>query len=175
MRYPQQGRIYLFLDEIQNVKNWDKGIRKIYDLHKYRIIITGSSSELLSSEIATALAGRNISYTGYPFSFREFIKAKGIKEEKESRKYAIKKGLTLKELDEFLEYGAFPEIALTQDTNRKMEILSSYFDAIFFRDIVKRFKLRETGDLGVFLRILLSTMQLTLAQQRYTTIFAASA
>jgi hypothetical protein len=151
---PQEGLIYLFLDEIQNVENWDKWVRKIYDLHKYRIIITGSSSELLSIEIATALAGRNLSYIVYPFSFREFTKAKGVNEEKESLKYSTKKGLILKELDEFLEYGSFPEVALTNNANRKMELLSSYFDAIFFRDMVKRYKLRETGDLSVFLKIL---------------------
>jgi uncharacterized protein len=153
---PQEGIIYLFLDEIQNVQNWDKWVRKIYDMHKYRIVITGSSSELLSIEIATALAGRNLSYTVYPFSFREFAKAKGMNEDKESLKYSTKKGLVLKALDEYLEYGSFPEVALTTDNNRKMELLSSYFDAIFFRDIIKRYKLRETGDLGVFLRILAS-------------------
>jgi len=153
---PQEGIIYLFLDEIQNVQNWDKWVRKIYDMHKYRIVITGSSSELLSIELSTALAGRNLSYTVYPFSFREFAKAKGMNEDKESLKYSTKKGLVLKALDEYLEYGSFPEVALTEDTNRKMELLSSYFDAIFFRDIVKRYKLRETGDLGVFLRILAS-------------------
>ena len=153
---PEEGLIYLFLDEIQNVENWDKWVRKIYDLHKYRIVITGSSSELLSIEIATALAGRNLSYTVYPFSFREFVKAKGIDEEKESFKYSTNKALVLKALDEFLEYGSFPEVALTNDANRKMELLSSYFDAIFFRDIIKRYKLRETGDLGVFLKILAS-------------------
>lgn len=153
---PEEGLIYLFLDEIQNVENWNKWVRKIYDLHKYRIVITGSSSELFSIEIATALAGRNLSYTVYPFSFREFAKAKGLSEEKESLKYSPKKGLVLKALDEFLEYGSFPEVALTNDSNRKMELLSSYFDAIFFRDIVKRYKLRETGDLGVFLRIFTS-------------------
>jgi uncharacterized protein len=151
---PEEGLIYLFLDEIQNVENWDKWVRKIYDMHKYRIVITGSSSELLSIEIATALAGRNLSYTVYPFSFREFTKAKGINEEKDSLRYSTKKGLVLKALDEFLEYGSFPEVALTNNVQRKMELLSSYFDAIFFRDIVKRYKLRETGDLSVFLRIL---------------------
>lgn len=98
---PEEGLIYLFLDEIQNVENWNKWVRKIYDLHKYRIVITGSSSELFSIEIATALAGRNLSYTVYPFSFREFAKAKGLSEEKESLKYSPKKGLVLKALDEF--------------------------------------------------------------------------
>ena len=71
--------IYVFLDEIQIVENWDKWARKIYDTGKYRLIVTGSSSELLSREIATSLAGRNLTYVVYPLSFREYIVAKGLK------------------------------------------------------------------------------------------------
>ena len=71
--------IYVFLDEIQIVENWDKWVRKIYDTGKYRLIVTGSSSELLSREIATSLAGRNLTYVVYPLSFREYIVAKGLK------------------------------------------------------------------------------------------------
>ena len=71
--------IYVFLDEIQIVENWDKWVRKIYDNGKYRLIVTGSSSELLSREIATSLAGRNLTYVVYPLSFREYIVAKGLK------------------------------------------------------------------------------------------------
>ena len=91
-----------------------------------------------------------------PFFWSEFAKAKGIDEAEGSFKYSTNKALVLKALNEFLEYGSFPEVALANDANRKMELLSSYFDAIFFRDIVKRYKLRETGDLGVFLKILAS-------------------
>ena len=54
-------------------------VRKIYDTGKYRLIVTGSSSELLSREIATSLAGRNLTYVVYPLSFREYIVAKGLK------------------------------------------------------------------------------------------------
>ncbi len=153
---PVEGTVYLFLDEIQNVENWDKWIRKIYDTKKYRIIITGSSSQLLSSEIATALAGRNLSYTVYPFSFSEMLKSRGISTEISSIKFSSKKGIVLKALDEFLEYGSFPEVMLSNDPTRKMDLLSSYFDAIFFRDIIKRYNLRETGALNIFLKILAS-------------------
>jgi hypothetical protein len=153
---PMGGIVYLFLDEIQNVENWDKWIRKVYDTKKYRIIITGSSSELLSSEIATALAGRNLSYTVYPFSFSEMLKSKGITAEISGIKFSSKKGTVLKALDEFLEYGSFPEVILSNDTTRKMDLLSSYFDAIFFRDIIKRYNLRETGALNIFLKIIAS-------------------
>ena len=147
-------KIYLFLDEIQTVENWDKWVRKIYDTKKYIILITGSSSELLSSEIATALAGRSLSYVVYPFSFKEMLESRGISIGINSIKYSAKKGIVLKALDEFLEYGSFPEVVLSDNNTRKLELLSSYFDAIFFRDIIKRYNLRETGSLNIFLKSL---------------------
>ncbi len=147
------GMIYVFLDEIQVVENWDKWVRKIYDTGKYRLIVTGSSSQLLSSEIATSLAGRNITYVVYPFSFREYIAAKGLKINK-LQKYSIEKGTVLKVMNDFLEFGSFPEITMTSSISRKLEILSSYFDAIFFKDIVRRYGIREVGELNIFLKIL---------------------
>ena len=153
---PAEGTIYLFLDEIQNVENWDKWIRKVYDTKKYKIIITGSSSELLSSEIATALAGRNLSYTVYPFSFGEVLKSRGMVADIKSIKFSSKKCTMLKLLDEFLEYGSFPEVIFSINNTRKMDLLSSYFDAIFFRDIIKRYNLREIGALNIFLKIIAS-------------------
>ena len=149
------GMIYLFLDEIQVVENWDKWVRKVYDTGMYRLIVTGSSSELLSGEIATSLAGRNLTYVVYPFSFKEYVAAKGLKIDN-LQKYSIEKGTILKALNEFLEYGSFPEIAMTSSVSRRMEILSSYFDAIFFKDMVRRYGIREVGELNIFLRILCS-------------------
>ena len=150
-----EGMIYIFLDELQNVENWEKWVRKIYDTMKYRIIISGSSSKLLSREIATSLAGRNLTYVIYPFSFEEYVSAKKLKITNLD-KYSIHKGIILKALNEFLEYGSFPEIALESSVSRKLEILSSYFDAIFYRDIVRRYGIREIGELEVFLKIISS-------------------
>lgn len=150
-----EGMIYMFLDELQNVENWEKWVRKVYDTMKYRIIISGSSSKLLSREIATSLAGRNLTYVIYPFSFEEYVSAKKIRITNLD-KYSIHKGIILKALNEFLEYGSFPEIALESSVSRKLEILSSYFDAIFYRDIVRRYGIREIGELEVFLKIISS-------------------
>lgn len=150
-----EGTIYIFLDEIQNVENWEKWVRKIYDTMKYRIIISGSSSKLLSREIATSLAGRNLTYVVYPFSFEEYVSAKELRISNLD-KYSIDKGIILKAMDEFLEYGSFPEIALASSVSRKLEVLSSYFDAIFFRDILRRYRIREVGELNVFLKIISS-------------------
>ena len=63
-------KLYLFLDEIQNINRWDKFVRRIADM-KYRINITGSNSKMLSSEIASTLGGRFVIMNIYPYSFSE--------------------------------------------------------------------------------------------------------
>ena len=63
-------KLYLFLDEIQNINRWEKFVRRIADM-KYRINITGSNSKMLSSEIASTLGGRFVIMNIYPYSFSE--------------------------------------------------------------------------------------------------------
>jgi len=136
---------YLYLDEVQNLKGWEIIVREIHDLKKYRIIITGSSSKLLSREIATQLRGRTLSYILLPFSFREYLRAKGIH---------IKDHMSLDEeaklrnsLREYLEYGGFPEVVLCDE---KLRILKEYSDLILFRDFIERHSIRNI-DLARFL------------------------
>jgi len=89
--------VYLFLDEIQNVKDWDKWTRRIYDSRRYKIFISGSSSKLSSKEIATSLRGRNIDFTILPFSFKEFLRAEGFKiKDLETLAYLEERGEILK-------------------------------------------------------------------------------
>lgn len=64
----------LFLDEVQNIPNWERYIRRIHDSSNVRIFVTGSSSRLLSKEIATSLRGRTLSYEIFPFSFAEYLR-----------------------------------------------------------------------------------------------------
>ncbi len=73
--FPQNklDNCYFFFDEIQNVPGWEKFVRRIFDTVTTNIFITGSNSKLLSTEIATELRGRTISYTLYPLSFSEFL------------------------------------------------------------------------------------------------------
>ncbi len=73
----------VILDEIQNVYGWEKWVRKAVDLGKYQVIVTGSSSQLLSSEIATAISGRVIEQTVWPLSFAEALNFKNIRPESE--------------------------------------------------------------------------------------------
>jgi uncharacterized protein len=70
------GKKYLFIDEIQNVKDWEKLIRRLYELKKYFITLTGSSSKMLSTDISTVLRGRSVNYHLYPFSYLEIASQK---------------------------------------------------------------------------------------------------
>jgi hypothetical protein len=128
----------LLLDEIQNVENWEIIVRELHDLKKYRIFLTGSSSKLLSKEIATQLRGRTLSYLLLPFSFREFLLSKGRKIEKWMSKDEEAKLRNL--LKEYLEFGGFPDVVLSR---RKIKILREYFDLILFRDFIERHKIKN--------------------------------
>ena len=151
---PEEAKqTYVFLDEIQNVRDWDKWVRRIHDERRFRIFITGSSSKLLSREIATSLRGRCLSFTLYPFSFAEFLKAKKyLLESLAEIQYSEEKGKVLKLLREYMEFGGFPEVVLQEDEETKNRLLSSYFETIFYKDIVERYGVKNLALLDDFLR-----------------------
>lgn len=128
----------LLLDEIQNVDNWEIIVRELHDLKKYQIFLTGSSSKLLSKEIATQLRGRTLSYLLLPFSFKEFLFSKGKKIEKWVSKDEEAKLRNL--LKEYLEFGGFPDVVLSEN---KIKILKEYSDLILFRDFIERHKIKN--------------------------------
>ncbi len=148
--------IFLFLDEIQNVNNWELWIRRMYDSKKYRIFITGSSSKLLSREIATSLAGRNITYVLYPFSFREFLVAKGVKMGK-SLLYGEERHRINALAREYIINGGFPEIAFEEERETRRRIISAYYDAILYRDIVSRYRIEDVNKLEMVFRYAINT------------------
>ncbi|AGB04676.1 putative ATPase (AAA+ superfamily) [Aciduliprofundum sp. MAR08-339] len=128
----------VFLDEVQNVHGWEHAVRSLIDRGKYRIYLTGSSSKLLSREIATSLRGRTYSYILLPLSFREFMELRGVKigrvisRDDESRIRNV--------LREYIDTGGFPEIVMGSDKER---ILKEYVDMILFRDFVERHNLKN--------------------------------
>lgn len=155
--YPENKgeEICLFLDEIQNIKSWEIAVRRVYDKEKARIFITGSSSKLLSKEIATSLRGRTISYELQPFSFSEILSAKGIKTTPDLP-YSGKRFLVKKILSEYMEFGGFPEVVLAKNENTKIRILQDCFNIMFFRDLVERYSIRNKNLLKELMKYLVS-------------------
>ena len=141
----QKEKICLFLDEIQVVEHWEKAIRRLHESNNYKLFLTGSSSKLLSSEISTLMAGRNITYMTYPFSFSEMVRSKGIVPE---GKVFYRNLASIKEYaNEFIIYGGFPEIVQTTNIESRKRILSSYYESIIFRDIEERYNISDIGQL----------------------------
>ena len=155
--YPErmEETSYLFLDEIQNVKDWESGVRRLHDTERFRIYLTGSSSKLLSKEIASRLRGRGLSFELLPFSFREVLRAKGVKLDRNIA-YSPRRAFVRKAEEEYLELGGFPEVVLEEDPAMKLRILREYVETMFIKDLVERYRLRNTMLLRELMKFLLT-------------------
>lgn len=127
----------ILLDEIQNVKNWERFIRRIYD-EGYKVFITGSNAKLLSGELSTHLTGRHWRLDLYPFSFDEFLRFKKFDLD-EGEKTTENLARLLKLTDEYVENGGFPEFIIYKEH----EYLKRIYSDILYKDLIVRFKIRE--------------------------------
>lgn len=151
-----KGELHVFADEPQNVTGWENAFRSLYD-EGFNIYVTGSSSKLLSKEIATALRGRTISHLLLPFSFREFLKAKNFSHDLMklgSRQHSELLAL----LDEYLDYGGFPEIVMEENQENKKKTLAEYFNTVIYMDLVERHGIRNTQAVKWLLKMLTESM-----------------
>lgn len=139
-------KIVYFLDEIQNIKLWEKWVNNLYT-KKVKVFVTGSNSSLLSSEISTYLTGRNKVIKLFPFSFREFLLLKKIKKD---YKTAEDRRLIYNAFNEYFEKGGFPLVLINDD----IMLSKQYFEDVLNRDIIKRYnikKIKEFNDLVLYL------------------------
>ncbi|MEM2137386.1 MAG: ATP-binding protein [Candidatus Methanomethylicia archaeon] len=120
---------YIFLDEIQVLKEYGGWFRKRLDA---RIYISGSSSLLTPKRIAEELRGRCISYEVYPLSFKEYLSFLGYNIKPEILIYSEERGKILALLRDYLYYGGYPAVALEDDKKR---IIRAYFDSVMVRDL----------------------------------------
>lgn len=142
---------YLFFDEIQNLKNWELFINKLHR-RGYNIVITGSNSKLLSTDLASALTGRHTKIELLPFSFKEYLQAKRYVYDKEKISTPKNKAKLLNLLKKYVVEGGFPNIIL--DNIDYKIYLDTLFDSILFKDIVKRHDIKNAkwiSDLAVYL------------------------
>jgi len=134
---------YFFFDEIQRIKHWELFIRRLLDTENIQVCVTGSSSKLLSSEIATSLRGRGISIEIFPYSFNEFLENHGVFATP-PKSFGIKTAAKLrKAATEYLAIGGFPEIQQL-DKILRTEILQGYVDSVLLKDVVERYQVSNT-------------------------------
>ncbi len=129
---------YLFFDEIQQIDQWEKAIRKLRDLGSYKIFITGSNSGLMESDLSTLLTGRHLSYKIFPLDFKEYLNFKNIRITG-NKDLILNKQKILKQFDNFMQTGGFPEIVLTEN----MELARTYFYDILQKDIIRKYDIRQ--------------------------------
>jgi predicted AAA+ superfamily ATPase len=142
---------YLFLDEVQRIEGWDKFVRRVLDTEQLSVCVTGSSSRLLSKEIATSLRGRSLTTEIFPFSFQEFLYYKKINP-KSVRRFGSKTRATLQNLiGQYLKIGGFPEVQTFDDELRR-EVLRNYLDVVILRDVVERYSISNTVALRALIR-----------------------
>lgn len=128
-------KIYCFFDEIQAIPDWEPFVDRVLRTENCEVWLTGSSARMLSKEIATQMRGRALSWEVFPFSFREFLDAKGLKSEGAlSTKERL---LVQKAFGEYWECGGFPE-TLDLPAALRVKIHQEYFHAVLFRDLVER-------------------------------------
>ncbi len=136
------GIIYFFLDELQYFSDWQVFIKSKYETENIKFFITGSNSQLLSSELVTLLSGRTLPLVLYPFDFNEYLPARG--EQVASAIQAVRNRHRLRKLyDDYLAEGGFPEVVLTGSKSLKKDILFNYAKNILYQDIVPRFELKK--------------------------------
>ncbi len=131
----------LFLDEIQNIKGWEKFVNRMYE-QEVKILVSGSNANLLSSEISTSLTGRNKLIELFPFSFNEYLRFK-------EKKYDLKrintktKTLILRDFNHYFKTGGLPLVIKEND----LELINSYFQDILYRDIISRYRLTRVNEI----------------------------
>lgn len=147
------GKCYLFLDEIQNIPEWERWVRGRSETEDIKVVITGSSSRLLSYEVGAKLTGRHVSFELFPLSFKEFLRFKGL-QAGSPESYFEQKSVIRSLFAEYRKYGGFPEVVLRDEIEDKELLLKQYFEDILNRDVVSRTEIRDTltlQNLAVFL------------------------
>ncbi len=122
--------VHLFLDEIQNIAGWENYVRAYYDRRDpVNFIISGSTLAMMGREFQKKLAGRFVSFKVFPFSLREAMRIRGIRDDPRDREALL--GL----VEEMMTRGSYPEIFLENDPQKKKRLLLEYYESIIARDV----------------------------------------
>ncbi len=157
--YPHRNeKTWVFLDEIQVIPNWERFVRTLVDMENVNVFVTGSSSRLMSKEIATSMRGRSLTYNVYPFSFAEVLKAGKL--EYEEYLSSAQMGKIIQKLEDYVRYGGFPEtVRYREEWDR---ILSEIVDVTIFRDIVERYDVKNIKMLKLFLNAIFNSKEFSI-------------
>lgn len=148
-------KCYYFLDELQDVKGWERFARRLIDSHRVQLCLTGSSSKMLSEDVATEMRGRSAEVEIFPLSFAEFLTYNGIFSSIPALPDAPRtRGRLRKALSDYMERGGFPDVQGLNATSRIM-MLQEYANAVVYRDIIERHDIPSVQSLKYVFQYLL--------------------
>ncbi|MEK7065083.1 MAG: ATP-binding protein [Patescibacteria group bacterium] len=146
------GKPYIFLDEIQEVDQWEKWVRTMHELNKAVIVISGSNAKLLSTELSTVLTGRHLDTRVLPLSFSEFLLFNDLNL-REQNDIVLNQTRVNGLWRDYLNNGGFPETVMSDN---KKEILLHYFEDLAEKDLARRYHLRKADKIKELARFYLS-------------------
>ncbi len=129
-----RGGLHCFLDEIQLCSGWEGFVDRLLRVERMGVYLSGSSARLLAHEVGTAMRGRALTWELFPFSFAEFLDAKGIAPDLQGQAARLR---VRNVFAEYWEKGGFPEV-LEADSRLRVMIHQDYFKTMIFRDVVDR-------------------------------------
>lgn len=151
----------LFFDEIQNIQGWEHFARRLAN-QKYRVFITGSNAKMLSRDIATTLGARYFDEKIYPYSFKEYLGAKGIILE-DNWEYGKQRDLVQLQFEEYFKWGGFPELLLYQN---KRHWLNGLYEKIVLGDVIQRNNIKNEYGLRLAIKRLAENVMQPTAYNR---------
>lgn len=140
LMYPDRplSSVYMFFDEIQIVKGWELFVLRVYKNYCKNVYVTGSTAQMLSGEMSSALRGWPDEYTEYPLSFKEFIAFKGVKANRYTEEGAA---LMANMFKSYLLTGGFPQAVLANVETERVKLLQAYFNTMLFRDMIEHYNI----------------------------------
>ena len=144
--FPQQPlrNVYMFFDEIQLVKGWELFVLRVYKNYCKNIYVTGSTSKMLSEEMASALRGWPDEYKEYPLSFSEYLLFRNVKANKFTEDG---RAVMAHAFRSYCKEGGFPQVVLTKGMTEKTKILQSYFNTMLFRDMIEHYHIGASSSI----------------------------
>lgn len=140
-------KYYIFFDEIQNVDKWERVVNSLRATKNASIFITGSNSDLLSSDLATHIAGRYVSFKVTPFTFEEVCELLNVTDSRDIEDA----------FNDYIKWGGMPQRFMQNDDNSKRTYLYDIYDSIIMKDIVKRFNIKDIDLLRRIITYILTT------------------
>ncbi len=141
--YPEQplADVYMFFDEIQLIKGWELFVLRTFKNYSKHIFITGSTAEMLSGEMASALRGWPDEYVEYPLDFKEYLKFLNLAPDCFSEAGAA---IAKSAYRAFCADGGYPRAVMEESESAKAKILQSYFNTMLFRDLIEHYDIKTS-------------------------------